>query len=363
MNFDGDTITGEGKRMKLNVEEQKMCHKFVLGKFPIEVENFTGKLPIGEKNYQFGLYHEGKEVKEEWLYGPVCNMKHQVIYPCSRFRCSIPCPCRICQPIEESTHSQEDRLKDHSDYHKTYHTNCDFSDNILGIFPNFNFWFLNKNIRVLTKKLGPVREHFKIKHPIVNTLPKPCQMMDEHTHPWDPVDLDVYPKNFNSSEKYLSWKKLWGTLGWIFCEECNYHVKTSKQYCEHILLNHTISKRFFHCYDYIKKDLTDVVPFKCFQCDEVFKGERDLSRHVLKVHYRVSFECHMCEEIFSFKDDRLRHLKTVHFKKNQIECSECGKKFSRINKLTEHINLGIDGNGKCKFACTECRKFVAQRIH
>ncbi len=67
-NFDKDTIIGEGKRLKLNHEEQQMCHKFVLGKLPIEGKNGHGKLPTEEENYQFRLYHEGEEVKEKWLY-------------------------------------------------------------------------------------------------------------------------------------------------------------------------------------------------------------------------------------------------------------------------------------------------------
>ena len=39
----------------------------------------------------------GKCINKPWLYGPAMFLETKtIIYPCSRFRCQIPCPCLLC---------------------------------------------------------------------------------------------------------------------------------------------------------------------------------------------------------------------------------------------------------------------------
>ena len=343
VNFEIDIIRGEAKEMNSdNAIEQKMCHKFVIGEKIDDPGEGTQK-PPRPSNCRYTLQHEGN-VEEEWLYGPITNRDHQVIYPCSRFRCSIPCPCYLCQGKEHSNLSKYDKLMDHTYYHKTHHHYCFFCDNILQCLPNFNYWFLNKNIRLI----NGTREHFKIKHPSVNPSPKPCQMMDEHTHPMDPVNLSqkIY---YSDYETYITEFKQLMYHDKIICEECNYIVETIDQYREHIDLNHTISKRFFHAYH--NSDFRKLhEPFRCFQCDKIFLSRSKLSRHAQKVHYEVLFKCGRCQEKFTFKDNLDRHWKTIH-KGYKESCYKCGKKFSRIDHVIEH---GENIHQVSRYSCDDC---------
>merc|ERR1719318_333669 len=67
-------------------------------------------------------------VKEEWLHGPAtCLSSRQIIYPCTKFRCSIPCPCLICRkkhptcrvPASHGCDCQNCRMQylDHTTFH------------------------------------------------------------------------------------------------------------------------------------------------------------------------------------------------------------------------------------------------------
>ena len=39
-----------------------------------------------------------KSINTPWLYGSVTSLVSQkIIYPCTRYRCAIPCECRLCQ--------------------------------------------------------------------------------------------------------------------------------------------------------------------------------------------------------------------------------------------------------------------------
>ena len=45
---------------------------------------------------------------EPWLYGPATDLKTRtIIYPCSRFKCLIPCPCLICEKKNPSSNSKK----------------------------------------------------------------------------------------------------------------------------------------------------------------------------------------------------------------------------------------------------------------
>ena len=350
INFEIDIIRGEAKEMNSdNFIEQKMCHKFVIGEKINDSGPSTGEYPL-PSNCKYTLHHEGN-VEEEWLYGPITNLNHQVIYPCSRFRCSIPCPCYLCQRKEYSNLSKYEQLKDHNYFHKTCHHNCSFCENIIQCFPNFNYWFLSKNIRVLYG----TREHFKIKHPLVNTTSKPCQMKDEHTHPMDPANL-LETIHYADYETYnIKYKNLLYSDK-IICEECNYLVDSIDQYREHIELNHTISKRFFHAYhntDFTKRH----EPFRCFQCDEIFPSRSKLSRHAQRAHFEVLFKCGLCQEKFTFKDNLDRHWKAIHkgYKEsNEIfSCDTCGMKFPVKGNYTRHLKIHAADPNEV-FSCDTC---------
>ena len=331
--FGKNLIIGRAKKVSKNVEEARKCHQFSLG----------GKEETGEN---IGVLPR-KNVKEDWIFGPACLLDRTLVYPCSRYRCSIPCPCKTCNTACKNSACKErssdscacseciGQFNDHSEYHHTYHIDCKFCENILSQIPNFNFWFLNSYVRVV----GEYREHFNIKDLAINTNPKP-EKDNPNKQTW-----------YASYDRYVKGQKWAYTVtGWFVCEECNYKVGTLDQYREHIALNHTVSKRFFHCYLSIKH--TKGETFNCSKCEAFFTTYRDLSRHALKEHYHESYKCNLCPENFTLEDNLLRHKRLYHWKARVVKCSECEKTFSRIDKLNEHYEI-IHEQSEYKF-CDDC---------
>ena len=169
LQFDQDIIMGSAKKMG-DIHEERKCYTFTLGE-------------RGENKRKIRLLSENI-VNIDWIHGPACLLDRKLIYPCSRFRCSIPCPCKICHKVGQSLSCQVDssescacsncvdQYQDHSEYHRAYHMDCKFCKNIIHIFPAFNYWFLNKNIRMLLQGCQS-REHFYMKKLVVNTKPTP----------------------------------------------------------------------------------------------------------------------------------------------------------------------------------------------
>ena len=94
----------------------------------------------------------GKCVKEKWLYGPAMTIKNRsVIYPCSRYRCSIPCPCLFCCHRLPRCHvpgSQAcvcidciNHFEDHSHFHAAFHIDCKSCIQLLENIPQLKFSF------------------------------------------------------------------------------------------------------------------------------------------------------------------------------------------------------------------------------
>ena len=80
-----------------------------------------------------------------------------------------------------------DQYKDHSEYHRSYHVNCKFCDNIINQIPHFNYWFLNRNVRMLHS-----REHFNMRSLCVNTKPPPEEQNPNYMSYYS--DYDTYPE-------------------------------------------------------------------------------------------------------------------------------------------------------------------------
>ena len=71
------------KKKFIKVNEETMCHEF------------SNKHQCGESD-KVELV-PGKIIVKKWLFGPASLLKSKaLIYPCSRYKCSIPCPCQTC---------------------------------------------------------------------------------------------------------------------------------------------------------------------------------------------------------------------------------------------------------------------------
>ena len=172
--FAEDTLAGMCTKSTRRSKEKLLCHEFSL---PFKAVAQSSKIKV----------FPGKVFSEDWLFGPASLLaSRSVIYPCSRFRCSIPCPCQDCQksyspspcqapaPDKSSCSCSDciERFEDHSNFHRTFHQNCKFCIQLIEVFPNFNFWFLNHGTRIVMKYKNP-REHFFVKGLVINKYPPP----------------------------------------------------------------------------------------------------------------------------------------------------------------------------------------------
>ena len=331
--FDEDTLAGRCTTKTRRFGGKSLCHKFSLSDKAAAQSSKVEVLP-------------GKVCSEDWLFGPASLLaSRSVIYPCSRFRCSIPCPCQDCQrlcspspcqaPVDSSCSCSDcgQRFKDHSHFHRTFHKDCKFCVQLLQLFPNFNFWFLNHGTRIVMAYQKP-REHFPVKELVVNKYPppRPKPKYQRFFTDFDRCDRSTVKKKMEDD--------------WIKCDECLYLVHSTDQLKEHIKLNHMVSKRFFHCY-YDQKDVKDET--KCDQCMEIFESKRELFIHVAQVHYQKTHHCESCGKGFKREQLLIRHVKTAHGS-NHISyfCSDCGKKFLREDALDRHKKDAF------KNSCEDC---------
>jgi hypothetical protein len=77
-----------------------------------------------------------------WLFGPATMLSSRsIVYPCSRGKCELPCPCLICHKKHpkcragQSCGCQDCQLQfeDHSNYHACRHMGCKYCHNIVTV--------------------------------------------------------------------------------------------------------------------------------------------------------------------------------------------------------------------------------------
>jgi hypothetical protein len=287
----------------------------------------------------------GKAIESEWLYGAATMLETRtVVYPCVRFKCSVPCPCLLCQKVHPKCRvpvsqgcSCEDCLKhfhDHNLFHRTFKFGCKSCYQLIQVFPFFNFFFMEK---------------WKNDLPFTVTGP----LFKQNVAHFEP-----------KVDKYKIRAKFWyGTMKrdtrpHFRCPECNLHgadafsYTTAEQFREHIELNHVgYSKMFRHS---LKKSAVEFSEqFKCYQCSSFYSTTSELNRHIESVHYEESYSCPDCPENFSRKDNLLRHEKNFHKPAaNKYSCEMCGNQYVRQDDLLRHMT--VHSNDSKKLVCTLC---------
>ena len=308
-----------------------------------------------EKCYQFsrdksatmilgvGLLQPGKIVKEKWLYGPATQLvTKSVLYPCSRFKCGIPCLCMQCEMKHPSCHipasnpcSYEECkiiFEDHSQYHAALHLGCKYCLNLIETIPNINFTLLKvENYKQVV--LGRT-DKLAIK----------------------PLEIELEPKAPKFSLDLLIKKNKKEDVGGVYCDFCDSLLWSIPQLREHIKLNHVASKIFRHNYDH--------GDFKCYQCSNYFSSSLNLNRHIDSVHYFETFVCKKCGESYNRKDNLRRHMKS--HKKNKFPCNICGKQFTRTDILNRHKKVHSSEAGeelKCELCATKFTRKDNYEMH
>ena len=293
-NFVQNMIRGKGST-HLKRDNEK-CHIFSLNDSTILNPTSVDLVP-------------GKSVKSSWLYGPAMDIKsRKIIYPCSRYKCSIPCPCLLCskqhprcRELSSKSCSCTECLKhfeDHSSFHGIFHNGCRSCFQIVQIIPNFNFFYLSPDMK--THGIGRTDS--------ISTKP---------------LVVELEPKAPKYTVKIL--QKLrdgqGADVGAFECTPCGATYWSMPQLKEHTQLNHLVSKTFRHNFNFQggtklgKKKV--LIEFKCYQCSTFFSSSSHLNRHIDDVHYEETHDCQICAETFKRKDSLVRHQKIMHKSPNK----------------------------------------------
>ena len=333
IHFEDNVLVGQG--YKFDREANDNCFDFVVKENPND--SLLAKMQMEPVSY----------VKKEWLYGPAtCLSSRRIIYPCTRFRCSLPCPCLICRkrhptcrvPASHGCDCQNCRMQylDHSSFHAAYHYGCKFCHQIVKILPNFNFFFLDK------KKKAPI-------YPALPTFSKP-------------------PGQKVSDGLLSDWRKKLYNLDHdieddgIWCLGCCWLFWTVDQLREHLLTKHNLSKSFSHIFINNYKEVQSL--FKCCQCASSYASRCSLQQHIDSVHYTMNFTCDKCESTFTRRDSYERHRKNKHPEDEKqsafFGCEQCEKTFTRKSDLYRHIKesciFGEDSSFKCQLCDTSFKR-------
>ena len=304
-----------------------MCFTFDLGSASSGTTKTVSVIPVENK-------------KQPWLYGPATDIaSKRVIYPCTRYKCSLPCPCLRCRKVHprcrinssnKSCNCSEcyEFFFDHEKHHLVPHLGCRACHRLTTIFPNFNYFFFN------IKKDEP-----------------------EHDHELGTWLVDVDRE---------------------CCGDSKIIYPDLDDLRQHILKKHNVISLFRHRYQNFR-DKTEQL--KCFQCKETFATIKQLNRHVDAKHFGTSFDCDKCGSIFSREDTLLRHIRSRHqdtrygdalarHAKEQhevetvqkLECKKCKRVFSQKRNYQRHLDTSVK-DGVHKYKCDECAmSFCTQTI-
>ena len=350
-----------------------MSHKFELdyGGSWLKCEGVNNEASIGRKKcHQFTLKDEGamfpfltptsvklvpgNSVRCPWLFGPATRLDtRSVIYPCTRYRCSLPCPCLLCRRgrtprcCVASTHTQPcncadctAQFLDHNSFHGVYHFGCKYCSQLIENFPNLNF-NLFRNIEKFMHPGGIVIDKFPL---------QPTYVPKTQGKKWNTEFL------FSGSWKRVTdnWEKK-GDDDNFWCKHCNTLFWSFEMLRDHVKLCHIgeAEKIFRHHYIVVHcRNTTRETPkeFNCDQCSASYSSSKYLKRHEETIHHQESYECSLCGKVFTRMDNLSRHqqfnINCVEDKDNFIDCEICDDQylegddvslFSRKDSMLRHV--------------------------
>ena len=326
---------------KRNEEATKKCYEFSAADVDDDRDS-PEILPVGPV----------KSIPASWLYGPACSLATRgVIYTCSRFRCCIPCPCRLCKKrprtckASDSCNCQEclGQLSDHKHFHRAFHPLCKFCCQVVKCFPVFNFFYGGTmNLEDSDAFTSPAVEDGQVERNYgLSQLPGVKLTLEEHGE-WYNI--------FENRRRGLADKPL-------KCRSCVAVFKThdqQNQLRDHIITKHTGPQLMDH--KFLVSYTKDAAPdqFTCDLCCKKFSVRHQLERHIGALHYEDSFSCVKCSKVFKQKDNYRNHLKT-HYDAEDT-CLTCGKNFSTVGALSRHLEKGA-----CGLQCERCAKTFTRR--
>ena len=282
-----------------------------------------------------------QHVQVKSLYGPATILSsRQIVYPCSRGRCTVPCPCLICRKIHPRCRAGQScgckdcrrHFKDHS-FHAVLHSGCKFCHNIIKTLPTFNFVFLDSVRKIRNRGVYKEEE-------LEPSFILPPDLRRDMTSKF--LTINNWP------EKLKNWHCGVKDDG-IWCFSCSTMFFSIDMLKDHILSNHNTAKVFRH--NYVNVNEQPDPKLQCDHCLKTFGSRSDLTRHIESVHYQEHFECQSCDLTFTRKDNLEIHREKQHQKTCNI-CETCGKKFKYHSDLFRHSE-----EAKCStLKCEICQK-------
>ena len=100
--------------------------------------------------------------------------------------------------------------------------------------------------------------------------------------------------------------------------------------------------------------------YECKTCKKDFKRKSTLLTHVKSFHGKIKarHQCSQCKESYISPFGLKTHFEIVHENKRH-SCNTCGKRFTRISSLQDHI-LAMHGKSKL-YKCDMCEKRFSRK--
>ena len=359
-NFDVDFSRNWLKCAIPHADKQKKCHNFSIKLEETSTPTSVHLVP-------------GKVIKIPWLYGPAVRLdRKSVIYPCTRYRCSVPCPCLLCrgkyarcsvpntQPCDCADCTGH--FLTHQSFHGIFHFGCKSCSQLIDIFPCLNF-----NIFHNIEKI----EWPGVKGCVVDEFPL------HHTfqHVQDKQRNSDFLFNGGWKRALYNWKNDIDD-GRFWCKYCNTLFWSFKELTDHIKLRHAASKLFRHYY----QNSTGETPagFKCDECSTSYSSSTYLRRHMETVHYQETYDCERCDVAFTRIDSLKRHQKfdaNCAEEKDYFSCAICDYEydynggdddplFGRKDSLLRHMRRAHKDSGdQVHFECEFCKQEFSTRYN
>ncbi len=131
----------------------------------------------------------------------------------------------------------------------------------------------------------------------------------------------------------------------FLCDKCNEKFKSNQELGKHLLREH----------------LSQNGPqFKCEVCAKAFYTKLDLKTHVTITHGEALYKCDLCSHVSKYKGHMNEHVRFVHLKEKPFKCKQCPKEFSKKKSLSEH-EAAHEGN--LQHQCESCSYKTAYKAN
>ena len=288
---------------------------------------FSIKEVIKNKHHEANITLVTGKYAEGMLWGPASSLKSKtLLYPCSSWKCRLPCPCNICREKtslcknHEHEHSPgggcaecQDELWEHFVFHRAEHISCKYCRQVASFLPYKRF--------ILWKVRGYGPESWRVAvtlHSLSYLKPLGKSLISGGGGSRE-YECDKCSKRFHSDSGLRRHEREQHFEAKHYCQICG--DQFVRKY------NLTAHERTVH------KGIPAVTHnFECADCSEKFTGKEMLERHNMK----TKKTCSSCDkEVCTFRQ-LMEHMKNMH---DAFSCSVCKKSFRDGDKMRRHQNI------------------------